>query len=591
MTFSDVDKIDPLLTKLRITDGNTHIPPRSASKPTSSTLISSTNNNDIISRSQCRRENLLSSYNELKKYQRHDAAAEDKKEEVSEEYRGTSYRTRKLWDFDIAVKGEEESSPVPTARRIASTADGGLWSAKDVRREARESVTRQVQKDILEMEQMHEGMKKRMAQYGPSVSGKKVLDEVRQATIKAIEKAELRSDRSDEENTNINVIDDGYGKVVSPMKAQRNKGPYCGINEDDFLPNSNEEYVSTSAARLQRIRELNKQNYEHKLTNSTMDEVDERIEAKRSYESSDSVDEIMPTPPRYLRIIKERTFVGSESDEMKTNTSPLKTRQATASSKPPFSPPTTNPSATTRASQSPPKQQLTATNRQRSASPFNSRDEIAKARANVQSQPKQPLTATNQQRSASPFNSRDEIAKGRTYSQSPPRHPLTATNQQRSASPFNSRDETVNAKRNIQSPPRQRLTSTNMQRSASPFNPRNEIVKTRSYSQSNPRGQFSTPLSKSERRTNSGSPSTFYVSTKESESVSVKSGLSEGTSCHRSNNIVQSTLSVILSRIDEAKENFKKALSEGDIQKQAELADLITRLGEAAVTMRKLEGL
>eukprot|EP00956_Cyclotella_meneghiniana_P020905 scaffold37502_cov23-Cyclotella_meneghiniana.AAC.1 len=409
--------------------------------------------------------------------------------------------------------------------------------------------------------------------------------------MKAIEKAELRSDRSDEENTNINVIDDGYGKVVSPMKAQRNKGPYCGINEDDFLPNSSEEYVSTSAARLQRIRALNKQNYEHKLTNSTMDVVDERIEAKRSYESSDSVDEIMPTPPRYLRIIKERTFVGSKSDETKTNTSPTKTRQATASSKPPFSHPTKNPSATTRASQSPPKQQLTATNRQRSASPFNSRDEIAKARTNVQSPPRQPLTSTNRQRSASPFNSRDEIAKARTNVQSQPKQPLTATNQQRSASPFNSRDEIAKARRNVQSPPRQPLTSTNMQRSASPFNPRNEISKTRSYSQSTPRGQFSTPPSKSEHRTNSGSPSSIYVSTKESESVSVKSGLSEGTSCHRSNNIVQSTLSVILSRIDEAKENFKKALSEGDIKKQAELADLITRLGEAAVTMRKLEDL
>ena len=73
--------------------------------------------------------------------------------------------------------------------------------------------------------------------------------------------------------------------------------------------------------------------------------------------------------------------------------------------------------------------------------------------------------------------------------------------------------------------------------------------------------------------------------------MSVKSGLSEGTPCETSNNIVQSTLSTILNRIDEAKENFKTALAEGDIKKQAELADLITRLGEAAVTMRKLEGL
>jgi hypothetical protein len=48
-------------------------------------------------------------------------------------------------------------------------------------------------------------------------------------------------------------------------------------------------------------------------------------------------------------------------------------------------------------------------------------------------------------------------------------------------------------------------------------------------------------------------------------------------------------LSVILGRIEDAKENFKKALIEDDVKKQAELASLITRLGEAAVAMRKLE--
>jgi len=46
---------------------------------------------------------------------------------------------------------------------------------------------------------------------------------------------------------------------------------------------------------------------------------------------------------------------------------------------------------------------------------------------------------------------------------------------------------------------------------------------------------------------------------------------------------------MLLSRLEEAKGNFGKALMEGDVEKQAELAGLMTRLGEAAVTMRKLE--
>lgn len=57
----------------------------------------------------------------------------------------------------------------------------------------------------------------------------------------------------------------------------------------------------------------------------------------------------------------------------------------------------------------------------------------------------------------------------------------------------------------------------------------------------------------------------------------------------RCQSVAQSTLLILLSRIEEAKMNFTKALEEGNVEQQAELAGLMTRLGEAAVTMRKLE--
>jgi len=73
-------------------------------------------------------------------------------------------------------------------------------------------------------------------------------------------------------------------------------------------------------------------------------------------------------------------------------------------------------------------------------------------------------------------------------------------------------------------------------------------------------------------------------------SISVLSEVSNNTSSEsRCQSVAQSTLSVLLSRIDEAKSNFTQALMDGDVDKQVELAGLLTRLGEAAVTMKKLE--
>ena len=73
-------------------------------------------------------------------------------------------------------------------------------------------------------------------------------------------------------------------------------------------------------------------------------------------------------------------------------------------------------------------------------------------------------------------------------------------------------------------------------------------------------------------------------------SISVLSEVSNNTSSEsRCQSVAQSTLSVLLSRIDEAKSNFTQALVDGDVDKQVELAGLLTRLGEAAVTMKKLE--
>ena len=54
------------------------------------------------------------------------------------------------------------------------------------------------------------------------------------------------------------------------------------------------------------------------------------------------------------------------------------------------------------------------------------------------------------------------------------------------------------------------------------------------------------------------------------------------------NNVASGTLKIVLSRVDEAKEQFVKALEENDVQKQSELAALLARLGEAAAAMKKL---
>jgi hypothetical protein len=55
-----------------------------------------------------------------------------------------------------------------------------------------------------------------------------------------------------------------------------------------------------------------------------------------------------------------------------------------------------------------------------------------------------------------------------------------------------------------------------------------------------------------------------------------------------SNSVASGTLKLILTRIDDAKEQFAKALEDNDVQKQSELATLLAQLGEAAVAMNKL---
>jgi hypothetical protein len=57
------------------------------------------------------------------------------------------------------------------------------------------------------------------------------------------------------------------------------------------------------------------------------------------------------------------------------------------------------------------------------------------------------------------------------------------------------------------------------------------------------------------------------------------------------NSATSGALNLILSRIDEAKVQFAKALEEGDVKKQADLAALLARLGEAAVALKKLDQL
>jgi hypothetical protein len=50
-----------------------------------------------------------------------------------------------------------------------------------------------------------------------------------------------------------------------------------------------------------------------------------------------------------------------------------------------------------------------------------------------------------------------------------------------------------------------------------------------------------------------------------------------------------STLSILLQRIEETKSSFTRALLEGSLEEQTKMANLMTTLGEAAVTLRKLE--
>ena len=474
MRFSDPNKVDPFLTKLRTSEGK-HIPPRSASKP-----FSPTTNDDLLSRSKQRRDYLQSSYNELQRYARHDLV--ERKPETNPEERGTSYRTRKLWDFDST--DDEGPSPPLSVTRYTTEDTKEVWTAKDIRREARQSVTRQVQKDLIEMEHFNEGMKKRISKYG-QVSKKDentgVRDERRESGSEKDNGNDLSLSLSNEENRNRNIVDDGYGKVVSPrpMASRSQRKVYRGINSEvEPARDNSEEYVSISETRLQRIRELNKQNYEGRaLRYSDGDLGSQGSNAKST--SNNEADEIMPPPPRYLQIIKEKSHLESEYDARRT-------RSDVTSARPPFSPPT---------------------------------EASSKARAY-------------------------------TKSLSPPRRPLTSFKMQFSTPPPNQEYNTING----------------------------------------PQMELSSPPTKFDPNP---SPSSFYVSTRESDAISIRSGLSEGTPCDStgSKQVAQGTLSVILGRIDDAKENFKKALLEDDVKKQAELASLITRLGEAAVAMRKLEDL
>ncbi|KAL7505277.1 hypothetical protein ACHAXN_005699 [Cyclotella atomus] len=479
-----LDKVDPLLTKLRISEGRHHIPPRSASKPSCQT------NEDLISRSKQRRDYLQSSYEELIKYAVHENV--NKPEEEVETYRGTTHRTRKLWDFDNE-NAREEPSPLLTMRRDDAIQTDKAWSAKDVRREARQCVTRQVQKDLLLIEEFNEGVKRRIAKYSPVAKrddAKKLMEEKRQADQEAA-RLELKLNLSNEENKSTNV-DDGYGKVLSGKpKAAPRKGPYRGINLETETNQKSEGYMSMSEARLQRIRELNKHNYEGRVSRYSEPEITTERQDSKSQSSSDTTDEIMPPPPRYFKLIKERTSQ-PESTEL-----------------------------------------------------YNNKDEqlhplpryLRNIKENSHSQPELAEIPS----SRPPFSPPTRATKSRSYTQSlsPPRRPITT------------------------------------------------------------RMQFSTPPSNADHQTINGSPSSYYVSTNaDGDAASIRSGLSDGTpgqrsnsSSSRSNNVAQTTLSVILGRIEDAKDNFKKALVEDDVKKQAELASLITRLGEAAIAMRKLEDL
>ncbi|KAL3800471.1 hypothetical protein HJC23_011708 [Cyclotella cryptica] len=518
MKFGNLENVDPHLTKLRVSDGGgKRVPPRAASKAVSQTDGS----DDMISRSKQRREYLQSSYDELLKCQHqrqlHRAADEvhhksrsdkDNSSEVQmEEYRGSSYRTRKLWDFDLKVTEETDTSLLSPRPAVATDSGKALWTASDIRRELRQTVTHQVRQDLIEMEHFSEGMRRRIAHYNPVLKKEDgtrvVLDEKRDDSERGNSKEnaagiELRLTFSNEEKETrkiTDVVDDGYGKVVATSKASASRvarqSSYCGMNEEYQsralkAEDKSEEYFSTTtsgidsyasprAVRLQRIRELNKQNHQDRTTRRSSQEdigVDTALTTRNH-----TMDEIMPPSPRYYRIIRERNALLTDVES--TASPVIDTYYQSSSSKPPFSPPVKSIKSRTGYSQSlsPPKRQLTFSRRQLLTPPSNQRHSTK----NVQSP---NIVATEPDTDAISIKSA-----------------LSDDN----------------------------LTATPSQRSSS----------TSSKSQS----------------------------------------------------VAQTTLSVILERIEDAKENFQKALTDENVEKLAELASLIARLGEAAVAMKKLEDL
>ena len=461
MKYGNLDKVDPLLTKLRISEGK-HIPPGAASKQ-----ISQTNNHDLISRSKQRRDYLQSSYYELKKYQNHNIELEAEPGEPVEESRGTSYRTRKLWDFDNNGNNEEPSPLLFMHRTENSNAE--LWSATDVRREARKSITHQVQKDLLEMEQFNESVKKRITKHSHVVDKN---DDERE------EKQEERDDNSSGLELRLNLpnevnkhIDDGYGKIVS-LKPKR--APYRGINsEADYTSCKSEERRHLSQSRIQRIRELNKQNFESRTTRCSEPNLDEQKLGTK--EVSNTSDETLSPPSGDLKLIKEKS-------QMESSLSTI--------------------------------------------------PQVSSERDEIMPPPPRYLQVIKEMS----YYSRLEQEAGKSTEKSSLKYQLSP--------------------RQCSSPP---------------------------------------PTTKQDI----GSPISYYESTKsDSDCISTKSTLSDGTadqrsgsSSSRSNNVAETTLSIILGRIEDAKQSFQKALVEKDIKKQADLANLITQLGEAAVAMRELEDL
>ena len=300
------DTIDPHLSKLRISEGGKHISRNAASsRPTR-------NEEDLIARSTRRREFIKENCEELRRYHHTDAREPVAEIGGGEVVRTGTCRMRKLWDFDSTdadmnnniSKNNSELMP-----RLSMEDNKSTWTAKDIRREHRQTVTRQVRQDILEMEQ---GMRRWMHLYNPREDGTSVVLSERDDGGHREDGVELRLTISNEENETSNYVksaEDGYGKLPSPSKAGRK--PYIGMNEEyqslSLTQTNSHECASTStakignvtnerAARLQRIRELNKQNYKEREANES-ESVTRRV---------DTVDEIMPPVPRYYSIIRER---------------------------------------------------------------------------------------------------------------------------------------------------------------------------------------------------------------------------------------------------------------------------------------------